>query len=268
LTGRIHAELGDDNQDSFGVVTAEEAGAVVLGVFDGHGHDGKILSELAKKNALNGCRRQLNEGVPAEEVLRKVFHEVGQDIDATECSVESGTTATVAIVEESRIVCGYVGDSSASFSLLDEDLRLEDTGLLFEAHRATNTKEAKRILETGCLIDGSYVVDHSRPDNVIALTRAFGDKNMRKCSVISAAEIAPVRELPAKSDSLLVLATDGLWDQPKATALEVHTCISRILRSGYTLADACERLMQLNGPPPGDDCTVIVARMNRKASGS
>mmetsp|Transcript_19489 Transcript_19489/g.77743 ORF Transcript_19489/g.77743 Transcript_19489/m.77743 type:complete len:83 (+) Transcript_19489:104-352(+) len=53
--GRLHADWGDPNQDCFGVESVESAGAVVLGVFDGHGKDGEKISQFARTEILERC---------------------------------------------------------------------------------------------------------------------------------------------------------------------------------------------------------------------
>ncbi|KAJ8907341.1 hypothetical protein NDN08_007455 [Rhodosorus marinus] len=261
--GRLHADWGDPNQDCYGVESVESAGAVVLGVFDGHGKDGEKISQFARTEILERCKRELESGKGASETLSVVFGEVSQLIDGDDDSTESGSTATVLIVQDHRIVSGFLGDSSASFCNLDAQSQVLDSGFFFEPHRTSNRKEARRILEFGCIIEEGYVVDPENKDNAISITRTFGDRSMRGCGVNSEAEISEPRSFDQNSIAL-VIATDGLWDLPKVTAEGVSATLSRMLRSGSDLVEIVEQFSSFNGYVPTDDCTVLIATVTAK----
>jgi len=147
---------------------------------------GEKISQFARTEILERCKRELESGKGASETLSVVFGEVSQLIDGDDDSTESGSTATVLIIQDHRIVSGFLGDSSACFCNLDAQSQVLDSGFLFEAHRTSNRKEARRILEFGCIIEEGYVVDPENKDNV-----RFSNWNFEEtivlgcCSVLS-----------------------------------------------------------------------------------
>jgi len=78
---------------------------------------------------------------------------------------------------------------------------------LSEDHKCTNPKEAQRILE----ISGAFIKD-DRVNGLIAVTRAFGDHNMKSGAdyLLIEPHCVSVELLP--TDKFLILACDGVWD--------------------------------------------------------
>jgi serine/threonine protein phosphatase PrpC len=130
---------------------------------------------------------------------------------------DDGTTAVLALVQETTITVAHVGDSRAILV----DLHSGMAQSLTKDHKVTDPVEKKRTLARGGLISWGYVVN-PKTGNGLAMTRALGDASFKMAGKISDADAAGlVINVPDVStvtlpsdgrDRLLVLATDGLWD--------------------------------------------------------
>jgi len=76
---------------------------------------------------------------------------------------DTGTTACVVILTPDKIYCGNAGDSRGVLS------RGSVVVALSEDHKPDNTEEVKRIEKA------NHMVEDSRVDGNLALSRAFGD---------------------------------------------------------------------------------------------
>jgi serine/threonine protein phosphatase PrpC len=130
---------------------------------------------------------------------------------------DDGTTAVLALVQETTITVAHVGDSRAILV----DLHSGTAQSLTKDHKVTDPVEKKRTLARGGLISRGYVVNPETGYG-LAITRALGDASFKVAGSISDADAADlVINVPDVStvtlpsdgrDRLLVLATDGLWD--------------------------------------------------------
>jgi serine/threonine protein phosphatase PrpC len=71
-------------------------------------------------------------------------------------------------------------------------------------HRATDPAEIERVKSIG-----GYVVD-GRVGGSLAITRAFGDHNLKKQGVVANPFIK--KHVLRASDKFLIIASDGVWD--------------------------------------------------------
>jgi serine/threonine protein phosphatase PrpC len=173
------------------------ASETFVGVYDGHG--GSEVSDYVSKHL---PKRFEECGGDFVEAFAKVDAEYA-DIDKVMHRM-AGTTATCAYIDAERgwIRVSNVGDSWAVLVPLE---RVHEPQVLtVDDNCRTNLEEVNRIRQCG-----GRVVD-CRVERVLAVTRAIGDGDFRASGVICEPHITlPIEVL---APSILVLATDGLWD--------------------------------------------------------
>ncbi|OQR90973.1 hypothetical protein ACHHYP_05103 [Achlya hypogyna] len=220
------------------------------GIFDGHGGERasrycaeyvfpKILTHLEATAVTNPLAVQcatkdaIKQGILD---LDKDFCELsdhckrlslgrGPTRQHTTSGIEDGTTCLVAIVRDSVLYVGNVGDSRAV--LVKEFSNGKVLALaLSEDHKPEVPAERARIEALGGQVTGlvnggrapnfalnmwplNRVLDVPRVDGILSMSRAIGDSAMKP--VISADADVTVHLLTA-ADKYLILACDGLWD--------------------------------------------------------
>lgn len=154
-----------------------------------------------------------------EEAIRLTIH----DIDSTFSQMASkkqllgGTTATVAIIVDSQLLVGNVGDSKAL--LCSEKIPSGDNGdgiakasiqvaELTTDHHPDRDDEKARIIASGGFVSLSGM---PRVNGILAVSRAIGDINLKRYGVIAEPEMTGWLHLNA-SDSFLVIASDGVFE--------------------------------------------------------
>lgn len=175
-TGVLHQADGIPNQDSaFKVMRPDlkayrtldkspelscAPGTFLAGVFDGHGQQGEFASALAAERMSFAIERMLtdDENADLETVVRKAFREVAAALNSASCGIDSGTTASIALVKDGDLVIGNVGDSKVLL-LSDNGLGRVCTRYASPMHRPTDEKEAARIIAAGGQVMEGYVVD-------------------------------------------------------------------------------------------------------------
>ena len=144
------------------IIAHDGTKAMLFGVFDGHG--GKEVAEFAKENfkrVLESLPEFQNESFA--DALKKAFLKLDSDVKKQDYSLDTGTTACVVLITPTEIFCSNAGDSRA---VLCRDSKAVP---LSEDHKPDNDEEIKRISKA------NHMVEDSRVDGNLALSRAFGD---------------------------------------------------------------------------------------------
>lgn len=190
----IDPYIGDSDQGYFSI-------------FDGHGG----------KESMLYCKDRLHEEL--EKHIRMFpndikcalvdsFESIDQELQ--NCGhVQVGTTATVALIRKEKrervLYLANVGDSSA---VLVSNTTAE---IISYDHKATDRLEMARVQNSG------GTIFRGRLRGTLALTRSLGD-HMLKSSGLSA-EPTVTRIVLTPCHTMVVLASDGLWDVVSPTDL-------------------------------------------------
>eukprot|EP00798_Chlamydomonas_sp_ICE-L_P019156 gene19156-25764_t len=175
-------------------------------VADGHGGTSvaqylseKLYSCLADEVRTSGVG-QLDAAV-AEAALRSAYLAVDEQLPES-CGTECGSTALTALVSRTDVVVANSGDSRAVISRGGQAVPLS------QDHSPERKDEQERVKAAGGHISNYNGV---RVMGVLAMTRAIGDKSLRRYGVIPDPDVCSV-PITAQ-DELLVLASGGFWDK-------------------------------------------------------
>ncbi len=238
-------------------------GSWLVGVYDGHG--GSLVSEFLKKHLLSEILRQ-KHSTPHH---RMTFEALEQGFACTDAimshlhggSTENvGSTACVASVSNDALWIAHCGDSRGV--LYSPQGRPTVVTTDHKPDPRVNSSECNRLVESG----GSYskVGPIYRVMGDLAVSRSFGDERLKGNTgtplVTSVPEIGLHR--PMENGSILVLASDGLWD-----VLSTQQCgqaVAHIMereKSPQKTAETLVKLASVRGTL--DNITVVVLVMGR-----
>lgn len=282
-------EVRKENQDAFCVFAPlqtetalprnqrEEAGAteapqIFLGVFDGHGAEGRPIAHYARDFISNTSREaadklagpRVADGERKErtspelhrqrlETLKAAFSRAERGLTESDAGIDhvfSGTTAVVAWLFGKELYTAWAGDSRC---VIGRALPLENGRLRFKAvdcshdQKPVRPDEKRRVRSAGGRIArwqrnmGPLRVWLPRDWTPgLAMTRSIGD------TVLSEFGVSPIPEVTYTTvgvqDSFIVLASDGVWEF--MTSQEVVDFIGRMRREGRSASDASEALVR------------------------
>lgn len=205
-------------EDRFSVLSDQESGISLYGIFDGHG--GESAAEFVEKNLFPALLKKLQgakssshkEDEPqllTEEFARLLTEEI-LEIDIKLLSKVkanrdvAGTTALVAIVHNHQLIVANVGDSRGVIC----DAKGNAVPLSFD-HKPQQLKERNRIKEAGGFITFNGVW---RVAGILATSRALGDFPLKDRNLVIAKPDILTFDLLDIKPQFMILATDGLWD--------------------------------------------------------
>lgn len=281
VTGTVHVEVGDENQDGWWVGSTRDSSWSVYGVLDAHGECGVDAREVVGRGIVCGILKRLEDvavddldgeedvGNAVERVIKDVWTDVGKEIEGMDWANGSGTTVTVCVLGGGMCVVANAGDSNAvigrKLNVMADDGEMEERiqGLLAcPVHRVSNAEERRRVESSGAKISGEYVFGN---DHIMtSVTRSLGDLELRNLGITDRPEVTrwPLTE----KEDFLILATDGLWDayEGDITPQVASSMVGRHkLIYGVKRKSPSEMLCNRAGHPgPLDDCTVLIVFLN------
>eukprot|EP00798_Chlamydomonas_sp_ICE-L_P017078 gene17078-23373_t len=215
------SDMGYGVAESFGLRSyMEDRHAVVLeasvaNMLPGHsffmvadGHGGTSVAQYLSENLYSCLADEVRtsgveqlDAAAAEVALSSAYLAVDEQVPEP-CGNECGSTALTALVSRTDVVVANSGDSRAVISRGGKAFPLS------QDHSPERKDEQERVKAAGGHISNYRGV---RVMGVLAMTRAIGDKSLRRYGVIPNPDVCSV-SITAQ-DELLVLASDGLWDK-------------------------------------------------------
>jgi len=212
------------NQDvgivSFPFASSQEQ--VLLGVFDGHGAGGEIISKAAALllvEMLEADAERLGEdtsGCMRDQLalVNKMMRD-SEDIASSRC----GTTAIVALLRAKSVSVACIGDSRCVLATLTPDGTGWSARELSIDQKPDDPVEKARIQSAGSFVSPGSAVEPARVwesasaskqkiGHNLAMARAIGDHGLTGIS--ARAELTETQLWPA--DECLILASDGVWE--------------------------------------------------------
>jgi VCBS repeat-containing protein len=239
------------NQDTYLEVHISD-GKKLVGVFDGHGTLGEHVSNRVK-GVFSEMAHSIASAPDIQGAFQQAFAQARNRIQQANIGDESGTTATVALVDSVRknVSIAYVGDSTATIIDPRGNMTFQT-----EDHRPDDVKEEQRLRACGTQVRNGRVPLNGKPEVHLGLARAIGDFLYAGQGVI--AEPTVIQSMPFEAGSSLLLASDGVWDVlPKATvgsmAAQSPDSAANIVRQAHST--------WMNMPHQHvDDITAVVVR--------
>ena len=199
--------------------------AAFIGVFDGHGQNGRKVSSFVKREFPNMIARHASYPKKMEKVFDDCSTEIEELLKEQSFDVRlSGTTASYVVLDDDWAKVGWCGDSRAVLGKFDAETGTYKAVDLTHDHKPTDDEEKARIESCGGMVmkvsddvnddDGipARVFDAQRPHfgPGIAMSRSLGDTNATALGVI------PTPQYTCHSicndDGFMIFASDGLWE--------------------------------------------------------
>ncbi|KAA0064486.1 putative protein phosphatase 2C 72 [Cucumis melo var. makuwa] len=197
----------------------------LFGVFDGHGQNGHIVSNLVKNRLPSLLLREVT--AKSSLVKRKSFNtwkeafETSFKVMDKEIKLQenldgsfSGSTAVVIVKQGDYLVIGNLGDSRAVMGRMRDDGGIKAVqlttdlkpGLASEGERIRRCKGRVLALKDEAHIQRVWLPNEDAPG--LAMSRAFGDFALKDYGIINLPDVS-FRPLTSH-DRFIVLATDGV----------------------------------------------------------
>ena len=206
------------NQDNFFIIKEflGDEEQFFLGVCDGHGTYGHLVSEYISKIMPTYLMDNSDESIINSFKLTNKSLLSKSKID---CSL-SGSTCTTLILNLEKIICANLGDSRAVLGRYENGIY--NAINLSNDHKPSVPSEMKRILLNGGRIKPFYDIELKKylgPERVwlknsdipgLAMTRSFGDNVAHSVGVISDPEI--IKYEFVGNEKFIILASDGIWE--------------------------------------------------------
>lgn len=171
-------------------------GAILGGVFDGHG--GAEVAEKSNEQFPARVQEHLETNIDPRHALNRAFNDLSQK-DRLYC----GCCALVFYIKDN---IGWVANCGDCRMII---VTKKLTKQLTSDHRIADPAERKRIEKYGGYISGKYACKGERG---LMPTRTLGDGYFADIGIIATPEISEFKIEDAE-DIYLVAATDGLWDE-------------------------------------------------------
>ena len=234
---------------------------ICIGLFDGHGKVGGEAARLAAKETGEALERMLTEeGIRnLRKVIQLTFMEVTQAFEESPLSRRGGCTGSIVLVTGRKVVMGHIGDSTITLWGTRKTRSGKDPHLVHmsDDHLPKNRWERPRVQRAGGYIRGNYIMA-KKTGHRLAVTRAFGDREFRKCGCISEPEI--VERRMRKGDTL-VIASDWLWDEVAICPTKVQECIRKLSQEPQQLAKELASYTIFENEPFEDVTVMCLTRM-------
>ena len=239
------------NQDSFIILkNIFELNFDILGIMDGHGVNGQLVSQYLKKkiisifavketyNLIKKNRNEIMENFIYHNLtknnftlIKNIINSIDKDLTKENFdSKSSGSTLLLLFHISKFIICANIGDSRCilikkNYTLDNNNNTNNINNLKFENlsfdHKPNNEEEKKRIIENGGIVrqslnyngiyEGCYRI-YMKEKNYpgLAISRTIGDFDSKLIGNISEPDIK--MKVIDNNFICVVLASDGLWD--------------------------------------------------------
>eukprot|EP00927_Polykrikos_kofoidii_P074067 TRINITY_DN70048_c0_g1_i1.p1 TRINITY_DN70048_c0_g1~~TRINITY_DN70048_c0_g1_i1.p1 ORF type:complete len:424 (-),score=63.03 TRINITY_DN70048_c0_g1_i1:56-1327(-) len=275
---------GTDNQDTYVASASNSGSKCFVGVFDGHGEHGGRVSHFVRDCLSKSLFSREDIHSDPKGAIEHAYRETAQRLErqyGRDIARESGSTALSAYQHRDRLFVANVGDCRA---VLGRCETARGTSLnavdMSRDHKPGRADEKQRILALGGKVDqGCFPVAQgggirwmkAGPERVmdkhgvggLALSRSLGDLALRP--YVNAQPEVLEKRLD-RHDKLLVLGSDGIWDQ--LSSKEAVDIAGRHVDPRVAAKEIAEiarrRWQEQTQGQVSDDITALVVRLDNK----
>lgn len=275
-----YGKSGDENQDAYITSSNASGSKNFVGVFDGHGERGKVMSNFVRNTLAKSLFQHKDLHTNPVFALESAYKSTQNEIESrySRDAVQSGSTAVAAYQHRDQLFVANVGDSRAVLGRCDTARRNFSAVELSSDHKPSRPDERQRVLAAGGTVDqmaipimhgGSLRWIRGGPERVmdkngmggLAMSRSMGDLSLRP--YVSAIPEVTSRRLDNK-DKFVVIGSDGVWDHvssQEAVAIAAqHTDPNVAAREIANVAR--QRWYEETGGMMSDDITAVVMKLN------
>lgn len=275
------------NQDAGSMCPVSERGFMLFSIYDGHGLDGHKCSNYANEKLPTIFENSLNTSGDVYVALETAYALTHRQLlrDPSIDDALSGTTATVALLRQNKLIVSNVGDSTCIMGSRSQDNSLSSKRLCTE-HTALRDDERERIIAAGGKVmtldqrDGLAPL-HENWDGVeeiprvwsntqdkipgCAFTRSLGDSIAHQIGISARPEFFEYNL--TSNDTVMIVVSDGVTQ-----FLSDAICVDIVSRFTDP-SDAAEALVKeasdrwLSKSDYRDDITALVVFLDIPAEG-
>ena len=171
-----------------------------FGCYDGHGGDGCV--NFVTQHLFKAVTNNPKFCMDVHSALTHGFVETDQNYMRSDAGRmrDDGCTGALALLIGNRLLLAHCGDCRIVLS------RAGKAKQLTSDHKPNRDDERERIEKAGGVV---AFVGTWRVGGVLAVSRAFGDRNLKKY-VVAIPELS--EESLGPTDDFIVMASDGIWD--------------------------------------------------------
>lgn len=267
------AESGITKRNQDAALLSMDPNSCVFGVFDGHGAAGHHCSNFLRTIFPSMLKvNLLDDFSTADTLARAILDAEKSMLQANfDCSL-SGSTATIVMVQSSRLLVAWVGDSPCFVVSVFQNLNEAKFSCrnMSPAHNFDRPGERERILSAGGRVmrwtdDGEWYGPFRvfLPERLVPglnMSRSLADVLVHRVGVSSEPEVTSMEW--QRSDKFIVLGSDGL------TEFLTMDEIAQILIAHSDIQEACDSIVtearrrwMVQENCTADDITIIVIEL-------
>ena len=197
----------------------------LFAIYDGH--NGKLVSEHLYKNFDKILLSNLEKtNYQIRKSLIDSFQQINSNFEKNPEAKNTGSTATVILIDNNNLYCANVGDSQCYYISKEKIIKLT------KIHNCNDLKEVERIKKK------NGIIFQNRIFGCINLTRTIGDIEFKEYGVTCIPDIS--KEILSENNSkYIILGSDGVWD-----VIDENDIINIEKKYGNNCKDFCKKIIK------------------------
>ena len=197
----------------------------LFAIYDGH--NGKLVSEHLYKNFDKILLSNLEKtNYQIRRSLIDSFQQINSNFEKNPEAKNTGSTATVILIDNNNLYCANVGDSQCYYISKEKIIKLT------KIHNCNDLKEVERIKKK------NGIIFQNRIFGCINLTRTIGDIEFKEYGVTCIPDIS--KEILSENNSkYIILGSDGVWD-----VIDENDIINIEKKYGNNCKDFCKKIIK------------------------
>ena len=240
---KFRKEMEDITYTNINFMENKNHSISLFAIYDGH--NGKFVSEYLNKNLPKILYSKIEKNeYQIEKSINETFKEINLNLEKIPNAKETGSTATLIIIDNNILYCANVGDSECYYITKDKIIQMT------KLHNCKNIEEIERVKNNKGLFFNNRIFGS------LSLTRSIGDTDYKEFGVSGIPNIK--KEILTENYSkFIILGSDGVWDVINESYLNQIEKENGILLNAK---DFCEKIVSYSiekGSQDNISCVVI-----------